>query len=224
MDPTERTGRLSRDERRAQTRERLTRRPRSSTGSAPRRLPGGGRRDRGLHEGRRLLQLCLEDRSSSPLAERRSIYASIDAQREQIVSTPLADFVDGMGETLRAHAAPEEARDDLTIEVWLAAMRDPSLRSVIAHDYRQMRAEFGPLIAAKLVDEGLETPFTGEELGTLVSAIGSGLILQHYLEPGAVDPELLHAALRRLLGLPPRPAERAPRDEAKARNGRDPRP
>ncbi len=38
----------------------------------------------------------------------------------------------------------------------------------------------------------------------LVSAIGSGLILQYYLEPDAVDPALLSRALRRLLGLPQR--------------------
>jgi hypothetical protein len=112
--------------------------------------------------------------------------------------------VDGMGEMLRDQAAEEEAWDVLTIEVWLAAMRDPSLRSIVAHDYRQMRAELGPLIAAKLDEAGFETPFTGEELGCLVSAIGSGLILQHYLEPGAVDPEILPRALRQLLGLPQR--------------------
>ncbi len=81
-------------------------------------------------------------------------------------------------------------------------MRDPSLRSIIAHDYRQMRSDFGPLIADKLAGDGIESPFSGEELGTLFSAIGSGLILQHYLEPGAVDPQLLSRALRRLLGLP----------------------
>jgi hypothetical protein len=88
-------------------------------------------------------------------------------------------------------------------------MRDPSLRSVVAHDYREMREDFGPVIERKLAEEGIATPFTGPELGTLVSALGSGLILQYYLQPDEVDPGLLPRALRRLLGLPPREADPA---------------
>ncbi len=60
----------------------------------------------------------------------------------------------------------------------------------------------GPVIERKLAEEGITTPFSGAELGSLVSAMGSGLILQYYLEPDAVDPELLPRALRRLLGIP----------------------
>jgi AcrR family transcriptional regulator len=225
MDPLERPGRLTRDERRAQTRERLL----DAAADVFNRLGYHGASLEAVAEAAGYTKGAVYSNFASKtelflaLAERRSLSANFDAQREQIVSTPLADFIDGMGETLRSQAAREEAWDVLTIEVWLAAMRDPSLRSVIAQDYRQMRAELGPLVAAKLVEEGLETPFTGEELGTLISAIGSGLILQHYLEPGAVDPELLPAALRRLLGLPPRTAPRAPREEAGGASGRDQR-
>jgi hypothetical protein len=48
------------------------------------------------------------------------------------------------------------------------------------------------------------TPFSCLDLGSIVSAVGTGLILQYYLEPAAVDPELLPRVFRRLLGLPPR--------------------
>jgi hypothetical protein len=65
-----------------------------------------------------------------------------------------------------------------------------------------MREEFGPVIERKLAEEGITAPFNAAELGSLVSAVGSGLILQYYLEPDEVDPDLLPRALRRLLGLP----------------------
>jgi AcrR family transcriptional regulator len=203
VETSPRPARLTRDERRAQTRERLL----DAAADVFNRLGYHGASLEAVAEAAGFTKGAVYSNFASKtelfvaLAERRSISANFDAQREQIAATPLGEFVDGMGEMLRTQAAEEEAWDVLTIEVWLAAMRDPSLRAIVAHDYRQMRADFGPLIAAKLDEAAIETPFTGEELGSLVSAIGSGLILQHYLEPGAVDPDLLPRALRQLLGL-----------------------
>ena len=45
--------------------------------------------------------------------------------------------------------------------------------------------------------DGLASAWTG---APLVSAIGTGILIQYYLEPGAVDPELLPRALRALFG------------------------
>jgi AcrR family transcriptional regulator len=208
MDTAERPRRLTRDERRAQTRERLL----DAAEEIFNRLGYHGASLEAVAEAAGYTKGAVYSNFASKvelfvaLAERRSVSATIDAQREEIASTSLAEFVDGLGDTLEAQATRDEAWDVLTIEVWLAAMRDPALRSIIAQDYRQMRAELGPLIAAKLAEEGIETPFTDEELGSLVSALGSGLILQHHLEPGAIDPEILPRALRRLLGLPQRAA------------------
>jgi len=140
------------------------------------------------------------------LAEWRGVSSGLEETTQAFLAMPIGDFVDGMGEILRAQAARDETWDVLTIEVWLAAMRDPPLRTIVATDYRQMREEFGPLIERKLAEEGITTPFTGAELGSLVSALGTGLILQYYLQPEAVDPALLARALRRLLGLPQREA------------------
>ena len=70
--------------------------------------------------------------------------------RERFRAMPLGEFVDGMGDMLRSQAARDQAWDVLTIEVWLAAMRDPALREVVAHDYREMRDEIGPEIERKL--------------------------------------------------------------------------
>ena len=208
METAQAPGRLTRDERRAQTRERLL----DAAAEVFNRLGYHGASLEAVAEAAGYTKGAVYSNFTSKtelflaLAERRGVAANLDAQREQFIATPLADFIDGMGELLRAQAARDETWDVLTIEVWLAAMRDPALRTIMAHDYREMRAEFGPIVAAKLAEEGIETPFSGTELGTLVSALGSGLILQYYLEPEAVDPDLLARALRRLLGLSPRDA------------------
>ncbi len=66
-----------------------------------------------------------------------------------------------------------------------------------------MRDSLGPIIEHGLEADHVQSGFDGSELATLVSAIGTGILLQYYLEPGAVDPELLPRALRRLFGYGP---------------------
>jgi AcrR family transcriptional regulator len=112
----------------------------------------------------------------------------------------LGDFIDLMGGLLADQAANEASYDLLTVEFWLAAMRDPALRVELADGYRAMRGSLAPVIERGLEADGVRSDFDGSELATLVSAIGTGILLQYYLEPGAVDPELLPRALRALFG------------------------
>ena len=112
----------------------------------------------------------------------------------------LGEFADLMGAEIADQAAKEASFDLLTIEFWLAAMRDPALRAELADGYRTMRDSLGPEIERGLAADGVRSRFDGSELATLVSAIGSGILLQYYLEPGAVNPELLPRALRLLFG------------------------
>ena len=112
----------------------------------------------------------------------------------------LGEFIDLMGGLIADQAANEESYDLLTIEFWLAAMRDPALRAELAAGYRSMRASLQPVIDEGLAADGVQSPFGGSELATLFSAIGTGILLQYYLEPGAVDPELLPRAMRQLFG------------------------
>ncbi len=203
MGPVERPKRLTRDARRAQTRDRLL----DAAADVFNRLGYHGASLEAVAEAAGFTKGAVYSNFASKselfvaLAERRGVSSG---PGEAVLAMRVGDLVDGMGEMLRAQAARDEAWDVLTIEVWLAAMRDPVLRAIVANGYREMRADLGPLIKRKLTAEGIDTPFTGEELGSLVSAIGSGLILQYYLEPDAVDPALLSRALRRLLGLPQR--------------------
>jgi AcrR family transcriptional regulator len=112
----------------------------------------------------------------------------------------LGDFIDLMGGLIADQAANEASFDLLTVEFWLAAMRDPELRAELAEGYRAMRGSLAPVIERGLEADGVRSDFDGWELATLVSAIGTGILLQYYLEPGAVDPELLPRALRALFG------------------------
>lgn len=117
---------------------------------------------------------------------------------------PLGEFVDLLGGLIADQAAHEETFDLLTVEFWLAAMRDPALRAELADGYRSMRESLGPVIERGLAADKALSTFDGSELATLVSAIGTGILLQYYLEPRAVDPELLPRALRLLFGYGPR--------------------
>ncbi len=112
----------------------------------------------------------------------------------------LGEFIDLMGALIARQAANEADFDLLTIEFWLAAMRDPTLRAELAEGYRTMRGSLAPTIEAGLAADGVRSRFDGTELATLVSAIGTGILLQYYLEPTAVNPELLPRALRTLFG------------------------
>ncbi|HEX7472671.1 MAG TPA: helix-turn-helix domain-containing protein, partial [Candidatus Limnocylindrales bacterium] len=58
----------------------------------------------------------------------------------------LSDFIDLMGGLLADQAANEASYDLLTVEFWLAAMRDPALRAELAEGYRSMRASLAPVI------------------------------------------------------------------------------
>jgi AcrR family transcriptional regulator len=196
--------RLRREERRAQTRERLL----EAAAEVFNRLGFHGASLEAVADAAGYTKGAVYSnfRSKSELflalAEHKGAAANLQATRQAFLDMRIEEFLDGMGTLLAGQAARDEAWDVLVIEVWLAAMRDPALRAVMVRDYREMRAMLGPEIERKLAIAGITTPFSGAELATLVSALGSGLILQYYLEPEAVDPGLLPRALRRMLGLP----------------------
>ena len=96
-----------------------------------------------------------------------------------------------------------ERWDLLQIEFWLAAMRDPELRAAMARDSEELWEEMGARFGEKFEGAGLRPPFTGVEFAKLVNALGSGLLLQLYIDPGFVDPGLFSRAIRALLGMPP---------------------
>jgi AcrR family transcriptional regulator len=112
----------------------------------------------------------------------------------------LEQIGDQGGHLLVEMARSQETWDLLQIEFWLAAMRDPELRTAMARDSHELWEELGAQFGEKFEAEGLRPPFSGAEFAKLVNALGSGLLLQLYIDPGFVDADLFARAIRALLG------------------------
>jgi AcrR family transcriptional regulator len=94
-----------------------------------------------------------------------------------------------------------EARDFavLIVEFWLYAMRHPAARAELATRYRRLRGRLGELIAARHARHGTSPPMPPEHLAALALATDAGLFLQYVAEPGALPWELHGDAMVRLL-------------------------
>jgi AcrR family transcriptional regulator len=126
----------------------------------------------------------------------------IALQDSILKSVTLEQLADGAAAAMRQQASEQSSWDLLQIEFWLAAMRDPELRARLVEGSDELYREVGGRLDAKAAGQGVETPFHGTELARLLNALGSGLLLQMYLEPDAIDPTLYGRAIRLLLGLP----------------------
>jgi AcrR family transcriptional regulator len=135
----------------------------------------------------------------------RSNDARMAATEEALASWSLEDAIALMPVTLRRQASAEEGWDLLTIEFWLAAMRDPQLRERLAAGTREAWERYGVVMDERIRKAGVKPGFTGAQLAQLVNAFTSGLLLQYYLDPGGTDLEAATRALRRLAGLPDEP-------------------
>ena len=196
--------RLSRDERRTQTRERLL----DAAVEVFNRLGYGGASLEAVADAAGYTKGAVYSNFATKADLFRAVMERTQggraaASETQLREQSLGDFIDLMGRLIADQAANEASFDLLTVEFWLAAIRDPALRAELADCYREMRASLAPIIERGLAADGVASAFGGSELATLVSAIGAGILLQYYLEPGAVDPELLPRALRLLFGYAP---------------------
>jgi AcrR family transcriptional regulator len=142
---------------------------------------------------------------------RRHAARRLEEQVAAMSRMTLEQLADEGGAMLVAQARSEERWDLLQIEFWLAGMRDPRLRAVMARDSEEMWREIGRRFEERFAVEAVRPPFTGVEFAKLVNALGSGLLLQLYIDPAFVEPEVFARAIRSLLGAPPsRPGPSAP--------------
>jgi AcrR family transcriptional regulator len=116
------------------------------------------------------------------------------ALTQTVARVPLELLPDVAAELL---ASPEADEDTLTLQVefWLAAVRDPVLRSPLIDTADLV----GEAFEARLRDSGTEPGFTGREFAVLLDALVTGLLMNRALEPEGRQPELLARALRKLL-------------------------
>lgn len=115
---------------------------------------------------------------------------------------PIDSFIDLSAGFLQAQAASDEAFDVLTVEFWLAAMRDPEVRRVLLEVEHTDSEQIGALVERKLTEAGLVSAFNGEQIAQLMNALGTGLMFQLYMDPEHWDIELFGRTLRLILGLP----------------------
>lgn len=143
---------------------------------------------------------------------RRYSEQRIDAQNQALGAISLAQLADMAGPMLRQQAEEQSTWDMLQVEFWLSAMRDPHLRELMCEGSDELYERSGEVLAAKLDEAGVTARFNGPELARLVNALGTGLLLQVYLDPDSVDPTLFGRAIRAMTGLPDvdRPAGSAP--------------
>lgn len=144
---------------------------------------------------------------------RRYTARQIGERNAALATLSLEEIAEQGSASLVEQARSQENWDLLQIEFWLAGMRDPELRAAMARDNEELWEEMGTRFAEKLAGAGVQG-FTGVEFAKLVNALGSGLLLQLYIDPSVVDPRLFARAIRALLGLPA--AQPAPTDPSSA--------
>lgn len=124
------------------------------------------------------------------------------AQGEAVRTLPLEEIGEYGGQALLEQARAQESWDLLQIEFWLAAMRDPALRQALARCSGEVMGDLGEQLNRKFAEAGRPVPFTGPEFATLVNALGTGLLLDLYIDPNSVEPDLFSRAIKALLGYP----------------------
>ena len=128
-------------------------------------------------------------------------------QRAEAMQTMTIDQLAEMGAKVISTQARSETWDLLQIEFWLAAMRDPDIRAQLTEGSEELYGRLAEPFDAMLARSGADSPFTGAEFARVANALGNGLLLQLYLEPDALEPEIYSRAIRALAGLPPEPPE-----------------
>ena len=89
----------------------------------------------------------------------------------------------------------------LTLEFLLYAIRHPSAQQLLAERYRVARNQLTNLLQSIEASKGkAPDDVPAEYLSWALLALGSGLMLQAYLEPGALPEGLYSAVVGRLLG------------------------
>lgn len=95
----------------------------------------------------------------------------------------------------------------LFMEFWAYAVRHPEVRSRFAARYAEVRRSLARMIAEGARDLGIELRRSPEELAVAIDALADGFALQKLADPDSVPDELLGEALAMLLeGASSRPA------------------
>jgi AcrR family transcriptional regulator len=130
-------------------------------------------------------------------------------------SAQYSERFEGMDLATAAHAVAAEPGPGmelekqwvvLAVEFWLHAMHDEKTRLLVAEQYERARGEISNfLVASGYGRDGHEAPLAPRDMAIVIEAIGTGLSLQAALDPAHVDMGLAGRVLVDLLHLPPLP-------------------
>ena len=90
----------------------------------------------------------------------------------------------------------------LSIEFWLHAMRDPRAAAAVAEQYRRARQMSASLMAGWFERAGKEPPMAAGDLAVVAESLATGLAIQAALDPDQIDMALHAEVLSRFLGVP----------------------
>jgi AcrR family transcriptional regulator len=127
--------------------------------------------------------------------------AELATQARQFAGKSLEQMIDEFDDVFERQVKEDPQWIALEIEFALAGMRDPEVRGRLVEGSEELRVKSGASIDSLLAKANLTASFTGRELNVLFNAIGTGLALQQMLEPDTVDPKLFVRAARCLMGL-----------------------
>jgi AcrR family transcriptional regulator len=139
----------------------------------------------------------------------RYVEAEIATQVAQFAGKTIDEVIDELETVMDRQITNDPQWAVLRMEFWLVASRDAEVRKRLvakAEPYRQLAGE---MIDDMLMRAGRTAPFSGRELGILINALATGVAIQRQHEPNAVDPTLLVRGVRQLVGLDARPARDA---------------
>jgi AcrR family transcriptional regulator len=205
------TTRLTREQSKAQTRERLL--------AAARRVFAA----RGFH-GASVEEIAAEAGYSTG-----ALYSNFDGKEALflvLLDREIEEHVREIEEAVRARdSVAERARDGaarwmamierepelqlLFMEFWAYAGRDPKARRLVAASFARVREALTRLIADGARDFELELEMPAEQLAIAIDALGDGIARQKMADPEAVPDELMGRVLALLLAGASRPLPRS---------------
>ncbi|HKJ03474.1 MAG TPA: TetR/AcrR family transcriptional regulator [Longimicrobiales bacterium] len=199
---TQPTRRLTRDEARRQTRERLL----DAAADEFKRLGYNGASLEAIAEAAGYTKGAIYSNFDTKadlfkaLVDRH-MDAELAIQSRQFAGKSLEEVIEELDDVFERQVARDPRWVALELEFALAGMRDPEVRRRLVAGSEDLRDRSGATIDALLAEANGTASFTGRELGVLFSAMATGLALQQMLEPETVDPHLLVRASRCLAGI-----------------------
>jgi AcrR family transcriptional regulator len=122
-----------------------------------------------------------------------------DAMRAAVAAVPIEFLPAYAAEWIEHHARDLRDLDILTVEFWLAAVRDPAIASQLDTGGAAGIDALGAALERKLSAAKVDAGLSGHELAVVLDALGTGLLMDQHLHPERPRAEVFARAVRKLL-------------------------